>query len=71
VIRSNSGEIVAYDGDRIMAIFVGDAKGTSAVRCALQINWAIRNLVTPAFKKQYPDLPPSFSIGSRRWHRHR
>jgi class 3 adenylate cyclase len=62
VIRSECGEIVAYDGDRVMAVFVGESKNTSAVRGALKINWAVKNLVTPAFKKQYSTLPASFSI---------
>ena len=63
VICANGGEIVAYDGDRVMAVFVGDAKSTSAVRTALQINWAVKNLVTPVFKERYgSNLPSSFSI---------
>jgi class 3 adenylate cyclase len=54
VIRSEGGEIVAYDGDRVMAVFVGDSKNTSAVRCGLKINWVAKNLVMPLIKKQYP-----------------
>ncbi len=38
VIGSEGGEIVAYDGDRVMAVFIGDGKNTSAVRCGLKIN---------------------------------
>ena len=34
VIRSEGGEIVAYDGDRVMAVFIGGYKNTTAVRCA-------------------------------------
>ena len=54
VIRSEGGEIVAYDGDRVMAVFIGDLKNTSAVRCGLKINWVAKNLVMPLIKKQYP-----------------
>lgn len=53
IIRSEGGTIVSYDGDRIMAVFTGDSKNTSAVRCALKINWSVKNIVTPALKKQY------------------
>lgn len=54
VIRSESGVITAYDGDRIMAIFTGDSKNTSAVRCALKINFAVQEIVQPALNAQYP-----------------
>lgn len=55
IIRSEGGAITAYDGDRIMAIFIGDGKNSSAARTALKINWAVRNLVNPLLKQQYPD----------------
>ena len=53
VIRSEAGTITAYDGDRIMAIFTGDTKNTSAVRCALKINHAVRHIIQPSLEKQY------------------
>lgn len=55
VIRSEGGQIVAYDGDRVMTVFIGDLKNTSAVRCGLKINWVAKHLVMPLIKKQYPD----------------
>jgi class 3 adenylate cyclase len=55
IIRDEGGEITAYDGDRIMAIFVGDTKNTSAVRSALKINYARIHIINPALKKQYPN----------------
>src|SRR5580704_15673894 len=44
-----------YDGDRIMGIFIGDTKNTTAAKTALQINWALKNIVNPALKAQYGD----------------
>lgn len=55
IIRSESGEITAYDGDRIMAVFIGDHKNSSAVRAALKINYARLYVINPAIKNQYPD----------------
>ena len=55
IIRDEGGEITAYDGDRVMAIFVGSLKNTSAVRSALKINYARIHIINPALKKQYPD----------------
>ena len=54
IIRSEGGSITAYDGDRIMAIFIGDYKNTQAARAALKINWAVTYLVNPLLKAQYP-----------------
>lgn len=53
VIRSEGGAITAYDGDRIMAVFIGDSKNTSAVRAGLKINYATKNIINPALKAQY------------------
>ena len=56
VIRSEGGAITAYDGDRIMAVFTGDSKNTSAVRCALKINYAVCKIIRPALSAQYPSV---------------
>jgi len=53
VIKSENGVITAYDGDRVMAVFIGDSKNTSAVRCALKINYVVKKIINPALKKQY------------------
>jgi class 3 adenylate cyclase len=55
IIRSHDGVITAYDGDRIMAVYIGKSKNTSAVKSALKINYAAIHIVTPAKKKQYPN----------------
>ena len=55
IIKSEGGAIVSYDGDRVMAVFIGDSKNTSAARCGLKINWAVKNIVMPALNEQYPD----------------
>ncbi|MFH1524493.1 MAG: adenylate/guanylate cyclase domain-containing protein [Chloroflexota bacterium] len=65
LIRSEGGEITAYNGDRIMAVFVGDRKNTSAVKAALKINYARREIINPAIKAQYNtcDYQVSHTIG--------
>ncbi len=32
IIKSEDGTVTAYDGDRVMSVFIGDSKNTSAVR---------------------------------------
>ncbi len=55
IIRSEGGDITAYDGDRIMAVYIGETKNTSAVRSALKINMARIKIIQPAIKQQYPE----------------
>jgi class 3 adenylate cyclase len=53
IIRSEEGAITAYDGDRVMAVFIGNAKNTSAVRCGMKIKAAVLEIINPAIKAQY------------------
>ncbi|MBW7933843.1 MAG: adenylate/guanylate cyclase domain-containing protein [Gemmatimonadaceae bacterium] len=53
VIRSEGGEITAFDGDRVMAVFVGDTKNTSAARTALKLNDVRTQIINPAIVAQY------------------
>jgi len=41
VIRNQGGEITAFDGDRVMAVFIGEYKNTTAAKAALQINYLV------------------------------
>ena len=53
IIKANGGSITAYDGDRIMAVFIGDHMNTSAAKSGLQITWAVSNIVNPGLLSQY------------------
>lgn len=53
LIRKHGGTIVSYDGDRVMGIFISDRQRNVAVSCALEINYAIKNIVQPQLSKQY------------------
>src|SRR5262245_52750779 len=48
VIENEGGVITAFDGDRVMAVFIDDYKNTSAARCALKINYAVQDIINPA-----------------------
>lgn len=54
IIRANGGSITAYDGDRVMGVFIGGTKNSSAAKSGLQINWATKNIVTARYKKKFP-----------------
>lgn len=55
VIRNNGGVITAFDGDRVMAVYIGDQKNTAAAKTALQINYLTTKVINPALKAEYPD----------------
>lgn len=54
VIRAEGGEITSYDGDRIMAAYIGDSKNSSAAQSALKINYTVTEIINPLIKKHYP-----------------
>lgn len=53
IIRNEGGHIRSFDGDRVMGVFLGGRKNTSAVRCALKINYAVKNIIQPKMNSQY------------------
>lgn len=54
IIAQNGGVVTAFDGDRVMGVFIGDTKNTNAARSALTINYAVQQVINPAIKGQYP-----------------
>ncbi len=54
IVRAEGASITGYDGDRIMAVFIGDSKNTAAARTALKINYAVSKIINPALQDQYP-----------------
>lgn len=56
ILRNEGGAIRSFDGDRVMGIFVGDYKNSSATKASLKINWAFLNLLKPRLLAKYPAL---------------
>lgn len=55
VIRNEGGVVTAYDGDRVMAIFEGGSKNTTAVRTGMKIVYAVNEL-NDIIAKEYPSV---------------
>lgn len=55
IIKNNEGVVTAFDGDRVMAVYVGDMKNTSAAKTALQIKYLVKEVINPALEREYPD----------------
>lgn len=63
LVRHNGGAIVSFDGDRILGVFYGDSKNTSAAKCALQIKYAVAEIIKPKFEAKYQSVKDaSFKI---------
>lgn len=55
IIREYRGEIRSFDGDRVMAVFIGGSKNTNAVRSALKIAAAVQEIINPTILDRYPN----------------
>ncbi|HEY4933153.1 MAG TPA: adenylate/guanylate cyclase domain-containing protein [Terriglobales bacterium] len=56
IVRNVDGEITAYDGDRIMAVFVGLWRHEHAVLATLRLNRVIGEIINPAFSRVYTTI---------------
>ena len=55
IIKDESGEITAYDGDRVMAIFMGDDHAQRSIYAAFEINFAVKTIINLAFANLYKE----------------
>ncbi|EMS79882.1 adenylate/guanylate cyclase domain-containing protein [Desulfotignum phosphitoxidans] len=63
LVRHHGGSIVSFDGDRILGVFTGSYKNTTAAKCALQIKYTVQEIIKPKFENQYDSVKKaSFSI---------
>lgn len=53
IIKNLGGTIVGFDGDRVMAIYVGSNKNTCALKTALRINGAVHMIINPMIKNEW------------------
>lgn len=54
-IENQSGEITAFDGDRVMAVYTGNSKNSSAAKTALHLNYLVGE-VNKLIVKSYPNV---------------
>lgn len=55
IITRNDGEIQAYDGDRVMAVYVGDGQADNAVSTALELHSSVVDIINPTFLSAYEE----------------
>ncbi|WP_286883087.1 adenylate/guanylate cyclase domain-containing protein [Sphingobacterium sp. UBA5980] len=56
LIKHYKGEIRSFDGDRVMGVFIGPAKNTNAVRCALALDWIVDEIIVPKTKFKFKSI---------------
>lgn len=56
ILRHYGGEVRSFDGDRVMAIFIGSDKETKAVRAALGVNWFVSQFLADRIDSAWTDL---------------
>lgn len=55
LLRAHGGEVRSFDGDRIMGVFIGSYRNTSAAKCALQIKWCV-DQIRAKFEAKYESV---------------
>ncbi|MBF4622367.1 adenylate/guanylate cyclase domain-containing protein [Clavibacter sp. VKM Ac-2542] len=61
VLRHKGGHIRSFDGDRVMAVFMGDSKNTNAFRAAMAINYYVAKVIPEYLRLSLP------AVGKAGW----
>ena len=59
IIKKHGGEIRSFDGDRVMGVFMGKSKNSSASICGREIHWTVRKIIAPKAKKKFKSIRES------------
>jgi adenylate cyclase len=49
IINQNTGQVRSFNGDGMLALFVGDKQSNNAVRAAMQVRWFVEHVLWPKF----------------------
>ncbi|HEY0313828.1 MAG TPA: adenylate/guanylate cyclase domain-containing protein [Allosphingosinicella sp.] len=56
LIVKHGGHIRSFDGDRVMGVFMGDSKNSSASICGREIHWAVRKVIHPKAHERFKSI---------------
>jgi class 3 adenylate cyclase len=62
LVKDAGGEVRSFDGDRVMGVFVGGSKNTSAAKCALQMNYVVREILVPKAERWFGLKQKEFAL---------
>lgn len=53
IIRENDGQVKSFNGDGMLALFVGDQRFHYAVRAAMEVEWFVGNILQPKLNRYF------------------
>src|SRR5215211_1166916 len=53
IINKNGGKVRSFNGDGMLAIFVGDYRSNNAVKAAMQVDWFVLYVLQPKFQHYF------------------
>ena len=56
LVNDCGGTVRSFDGDRVMGIFIGGSKNSNAAKCALKMNWVVKEVLAPQAKAKFSSL---------------
>jgi adenylate cyclase len=56
LVKSAGGEVRSFDGDRVMGVFVGSSKNSSAGNCALKMDYVVSKVLRPRAEARFSSL---------------
>lgn len=62
ILRHHGGAIRSYDGDRVMAVFIGSSKNSSAAIAAFNLNWAVQNVIRDKLDTKWPQSLANYTM---------
>lgn len=68
LVRAHDGEVRSFNGDGILALFMGDSRADDAVRAAMEMKWFIEEILWDKFDRYFTEdsakrgAPLKFSV---------
>jgi adenylate cyclase len=56
LVTAHGGSVRSFDGDRVMGVFVGDSKNSQAAKCALKMNYIVKDVLRPKAEAQFASI---------------
>jgi adenylate cyclase len=56
LIKGHGGQVRSFDGDRVMGVFIGEAKNSNAAKCGLKMKYAVDKILRPKVEAKFTSL---------------
>lgn len=53
IVNKNDGQVRSFNGDGLLAIFVGDLRSSNAVKAAMQVEYFVKMTLRPKFERYF------------------